>query len=282
MKRIKNLPLLVAIVLIGVAGVGFYSIIQSVRNDVKVLTAKTALAAYTPVSKASFEVIEVPQAAIEGNSNILTEENFDKLFPTGVARVIYPFVQGQWILASGLAADDGTTLAAVLPGERVVGATSTYPGASLGAIKAGDVVNVTAGSEGGSAQNAKVLCITTVPSSCSNIVDPSAALVTPTASSSQASTASDAGGIFLLLAVAETDADAIAGTQVSLVLNPFCRIDKSGYLVSSGNTEGGQGCKDDGTGRVGKAATSASSPTTTTTTPTTTSPTTTVPSKADN
>lgn len=259
----KNLlPLTIAIVLILIAGFGFYSALQSARDYVTVYAAKTPLAAYSYASpEEAFNEVQVTRSVAESNPEILTVDEYQEIYQGGGVYIIYPFLQNQFIVESGIASSNSTTLRAVLPEEKVIAVTTSITGAALGAIQSGDVVNVSNGSDGSAAQNAKVMCITVNPATCANVLAAGVALLPP-ASNNQSQSA---GGVYALLAVPTGAADSLAGTDVSLILNPFCGIDSKGFLIDKGQGK----CQDDGSGRVAKAVEDQDT-TGTTTTPTTT------------
>jgi hypothetical protein len=237
MKRIKNLPLLIALVLIGVAGFGFFSIIQSLRNDVTILVAKDNLAAYTYVEKGKdFNTLDVPEAVV--TADMLTEEEYNSLFvdENGDDRgtvLTYPFLRDQWIIEQGLSKEPENTFAVVLPDERVASVTTNVTGAGLGTIKPGDVVTVS-GSDSGFGDSfpavdfAKVLCITTQPDGCSNVLPSDGA---ETNQDSAVSQTSQEGPFFLLLAVPKNVASSVSGKEVALTQDPFCRVGPKGMFI---------------------------------------------------
>lgn len=237
MKRIKNLPLVISIVLIGVAGFGFFSIIQGLRNDVTILVAKDNMSAFTYVYKSDFNTLDVPEAVI--TPQMLTEAEYDDLYvkdETGDDGTVltYPFLKEQWIIEAGISKDPEGTFAVVLPDERVASVTTSVTGAGLGTINSGDVVTVSSADDGygtsfADVEYAKVLCITTQSNGCAKVL-PSG---TDVKDDSPISSSGQEGPFFLLLAVPRAVAAGISGKEVALTQDPFCRVGAKGQFIGS-------------------------------------------------
>lgn len=241
-KRVKTVPLIIAVVLIGIAGIGFYRAIVGVQNLKPVLVAPEDLAAYTFVTKEDLKVVDVPEASITPED--LTVEEYDERYVVdGEDRgtvLTDSVLADQRIDERQVAEDPEKSFAVVLPDERVVAANTTMTGGALGTIRAGDIVDIstdsgTVGTEsGGSSSFAKVICIATDPSQCESVLPPGVRLETSQESDNVSGDDSD---VTLLLAVAEGDASAIAGRSVTLSLNPFCRVDRNGFFISTRTDE---------------------------------------------
>jgi hypothetical protein len=231
-RRVKNIPLIIAVILIIAAGVGFYTILQNSTNSVRIAVAKEDLAAYTFVDEGSFDFKAVPKGAV--TDNVLTQADYEALYKSDGedkgTTLTYPFLQGQWILEEGLSTEPEQSFAVVRPDERVIAATTTDVGAALFTIRAGDVVDVaSSGGSLGGANFVKVICISTT-SNCQNVL-PAAEGVSG-GSSSVPGSGGGSGGVQLLLAVPASSASSIAGQSISLTLNPFCGVDRQGYFTS--------------------------------------------------
>lgn len=231
MKGIKNLPLISAIVLIGIAAFGFFTIIRGISNSEEVMVAAATLEAYTYISQDDLETKEVPQAAV--SDDVLTRAEYEELFFDEEGRdlgtvLTYPFLEGQWIVEGGLSKDPQNTFAVVLPDERVAAVTASATGAGLGTIRPGDVVTV---SREGSSQESgtvieysKVLCITTKANGCTDVL--------PGGSGSPGSSGgAGEGSYYILLAVPADLAPRISGSSVALTQDPFCRVGPEGQFI---------------------------------------------------
>lgn len=231
MKSIKNLPLVAAIVLIGIAAFGFFSIIRGITSNEEVMVAASTLEAYTFVSQEDLETKEVPQSAV--SDDVLTREEYENLFFDEEGKdlgtvLTYPFLEGQWIVEGGLSKDPENTFAVVLPDERVAAVTASATGAGLGTIRPGDVVTVsregTSGDGGIVIEYAKVLCLTTKANGCTNVLPGSRG-------TSETSEGAGEGSYYILLAVPADLAPSISGASVALTQDPFCRVGPEGQFI---------------------------------------------------
>ena len=226
------LPTVIGIVLMLGVGIAIAFAYQQARNTDNVMAAATDLAAFSFVDKEDLEVLAVPKASITDND--LTESEYDELYGDGGMVLTGLSLQGQRIDTREVASGPQESFSVVLSDERVVAATTTLSGAAVGTIQAGDVVDIA--SEGGSLDGgvlsdyAKVICIASTAAGCSGVLPPGVDL---TAAGDE-----DTGEINLLLAVEGQSANSISGQQVSLSLNPFCRVDRSGYFYSPRGSEG--------------------------------------------
>lgn len=247
-KRSKIVPVIIGLVLIAIAGIGFYRAYIGVQNLDNVMVAPEDMAAFTFVTKEDLEIKAVPESSI--TSDDLTEDEYDTNYVTdGVDEgtvLTDSILAGQRIDERQVAENAEQSFAVVLPDERVVAANTTVAGAALGTIRAGDVVDVSSGSGtvgttgGGSSDYAKVICIATAASQCESVLPPGVRLGSGDSGGSSSDIGSDEAGVIVLLAVDAPDAISIAGQSVTLSLNPFCRVDRSGYFVST--REGADGC----------------------------------------
>lgn len=231
MKNIRNLPLIAAIILIGIAAFGFFSIIRGITNNEEVMVAAATLEAYTFINQDDLATEEVPESAIQ--DNMLTRAEYEELFFDEEGRdqgtvITYPFLEGQWIVEGGLSKDPENTFAVVLPDERVAAVTASATGAGLGTIRPGDVVTATKEDSGGDrgviVEYAKVLCITTKANGCTDVLPGSRG-------AAESSEEANEGSFYILLAVPTDFAPAISGSAVALTQDPFCRVGPEGQFI---------------------------------------------------
>jgi hypothetical protein len=231
MRKFKSFPLLLAIVLIGIAGIAFYLAMVGVRQEEPVMTASENLAAYTYVSGDELQVTNVPSSSITDND--LTESEYSDQFADEEGGLVLtaPLLSGQRVDQREVASGDAATFAVVTPAERVVAAATSPAGSALGAVQAGDVVDVQVesggvGDSGAQAQFAKVLCLSVSSGDCEGILPPGAVTLPAVEEGSEES-------INLLLAVDVGSASGIAGQSVVLSLNPFCKVDPEGFFIDA-------------------------------------------------
>lgn len=231
MKNVKNLPLFAALVLIGVAAFGFFSIIRGITNNEEVMVAASTLEAYTFVNQDDLESTEVPQAAV--SDDMITRSEYEELFFDEEGRdlgtvITYPFLEGQWLVEGGLSKNPENTFAVVLPDERVAAVTASATGAGLGTIRPGDVVTATKEDSGGErgvvVDYSKVLCITTRANGCTDVLPGSRG-------QSETSQEASEGSFYILLAVPKDFAPQISGSAVALTQDPFCRVGPEGQFI---------------------------------------------------
>lgn len=236
MKRIKSLPLVISIVLIGIAGFGFFSIIQGLRNDVTILVAKDNLSANTYVNSQDFDTLDIPEVVL--TPDMLTEKEYNEKYldsDTGEdkgAVLTYPFLKNQWIIQEGISDDSRSTFAVLLPDERAVSVTASSAGAMNGAIRSGDVVQVSPTDSGygesfQSVDYAKVLCITTESNGCSSLVS------TEAPDSSPVDAGQDGGPFSIILAVPRSVSAEVSGKEVALSLDTFCFVGPRGMFTGA-------------------------------------------------
>jgi hypothetical protein len=278
-KRL-NPPLIIAIVLIAVAGIGFFTALTNEQNRVNVMVAKTTLHPFIAIQSSDIGVSAVSRSSLTPDD--LTQADYKSLYTdfkdaSGKAapRDLIPtftILNGQRIDKAALVdpARPQQSFSIVLPDERVVAASSSVSGADLGVVQPGAVVDVqTAGS--GSDQVissfAKVLCISSDPNGCTGVLGGGQK---PTLGKVKAGLGSSStGAVQILLALSQGDASQIAGQQVSLSLNTYCSVDQFGFFVS---VQTGLRCQAPA-GRMASDATlrkkreSQSAPAATTTTP---------------
>lgn len=224
MKRTRNsrLPTIIVAILIIVVGIGFYQAVVLAKNEVNVVTAAHDLPAYSFVSDPELEFKPVPRGSV-GDTD-LTEEEYRERYGDNGMVLTAQVLAGQRIDEREVATGPQESFSVVLPDERVVAATTTLAGAAVGTIQAGDVVDVSTdgGLDGGAdVQFSKVICIANSAAGCRGVLPPGVDL----------SATGTSEGISLLLAVPSEAADSIAGKQVTLALNPFCRVDRTGHFL---------------------------------------------------
>lgn len=226
MKRKRNttskLPAIIVAVLILIVGIGFYQVVVLAKNETNVVTAAHDLPAYSFVSDPELEFTPVPKGSITEND--LTEEEYRELYGDGGMVLTAQVLAGQRIDKREVAEGPQESFSVVLPDERVVAATTTLTGAAVGTIQAGNVVDVSTegGLDGGiGVEFAKVICIANSATDCQGVLPPGVDL----------SASGSSEGISLLLAVPREAADEVSGKQVTLALNPFCRVDRTGHFV---------------------------------------------------
>jgi hypothetical protein len=226
----SKFPIIIAVAVILAAGIFSFILLRGIQDNVNVVVPKEDLAAYSFVGESDVDFVGVPKASVTEYD--LTEDEFQNEYEGEV--VISAPVLSQQRIDNRYIAADSASFAVVLPDERIVAATSSVAGAAVGTIQAGDVVDINAGgglsvSEGGSSQYAKVLCIATQPSGCSAVLPPG---VNINANDNDETTGVTQAPVIVLLATVAADASAISGQEVTLALNPFCRVDKEGYFTS--------------------------------------------------
>jgi len=224
-KSSSKSPAVIAGILIIVISIGFYQAVVAAKAEKNVVTAKTDLPAYSFVSDADLEFTPVPKGSITEND--ITEDEYHELYGENGLVLTERVLAGQRIDKREVAEGPQESFSVVLPDERVVAATTTLEGAAVGTIQAGDVVDVSSEggdmSGGGLVEFAKVICIANTPSGCAGVLPPGVDL-----------SASGSGeNVIVLLAVPRDSAEAVSGRQVSMALNPFCRVDRSGYFVAT-------------------------------------------------
>lgn len=170
---------------------------------------------FKKVPKKSVEDTDLTRA--EYQSNFLDKKK--PLIP------VIDFLPGQRIDERALTGDAASSFSAVLPDERVVSVTATLAASVLGTPRPGDVVDISVrgNQEGSIATFAKLICISAKPNGCKDVVPNSVV---------GADLAGDKGAIYMLLAVAKAEALNVAGQDVIVSLNPFCRVGDYGRFVS--------------------------------------------------
>jgi hypothetical protein len=226
-SRSNRLPIIVASILILVVGIGFYQAVVVAKDEQGVVVAKQDLAAYSFVDQAQIEFMPVPRGSIREED--VTEDEYNELYGDEGMVLTAQVLAGQRVDEREVASGPQQSFSVVLPDERVVAASTTATGAAVGTVQAGDVVDVS--SEGGLEgtgpliEFAKVICIASTPSGCQGVLPPGVDL--------SVSGGSEEGSISLLLAVPRESATTIAGQNVTLALNPFCRVDRTGHFYTT-------------------------------------------------
>jgi Flp pilus assembly protein CpaB len=229
-QKTKTAPLIVGIILCVVAAVAFFLALTRVRDESNIIVAKENIAAFSYVDQSNSEPVGVPKSSITEND--ITEKEFNDLenkFATSTS-----FLAGQRIDKRSIVKGE-SSFGVVLPDERVVAVTSTVSGIGGGLIKPGDIVDVQIGGGSASGGNqtvsefSKVLCVALDPNECQDVVPDGVKVPTSQTNSEQ---------IMVVLATPENDAASIAGQEVTLSLNPFCRVDARGYFFSPRASEG--------------------------------------------
>jgi Flp pilus assembly protein CpaB len=217
---------IVAGLLILLAGIGFYVAVHKATHPEAVMEASSDIAAYTSVQSSQLKAVDVPEASV--TSEDLTQAEYQSKYAKGKKALITTMevLQGDVVDKRVIASGAQSSFDIVSPDERVIAVTSTPAGAAIGTISAGDVVDVSTNSAGGSSGGAgttfaKVICISTSIIGCQGVLPPGVSLsVTSSGSSGPGSTSP----VYVLLSVAAQDATALAGQQVNLALNPFCVV----------------------------------------------------------
>jgi len=243
-KRL-NLPLVIAIFLIAVAGVGFYSAYKKEQDQVTIMAAGSkVLVPYIAVQANQLSPVAVSKSSYISGQDLL-QSDYNKLYGSNCATTCQlmipavPILPGQRVDVNALVGQGKAnptqaeqSFSIVLPDERVVAVSATVSGAILGVVLPGDVVDVQAAGNG-SAQFvstfAKVLCVSTSASGCKGVL---AAGESPSVGNASITNGPSGGPVQILLAVAQGDADQIAGQQVTLSKNTYCAVDPFGFFVS--------------------------------------------------
>lgn len=235
-SKTKTLPLIIGVGLCLAAAVAFFLAFTGARSQENIMVAKENISAFSYVDSSNVEAVGVAKSSITGDD--LTEQEFNDLgqkFATASS-----FLAGQRIDSRSIA-DETASFGVVLPDERVVAATSTLAGISGGLIKAGDVVDVQAGGESSvdgttetSTAFAKVLCVAVDPNECQAVIPDGVNI--PKGDESPGNSSDQQ--ILVILAAEENEAPLIAGKEVTLSLNPFCRVNPEGYFVSPRREDG--------------------------------------------
>lgn len=234
-KRL-NLPLIIAVVLILVAGIGYYRAFIGAQDTVDVVAAATDLPPFIAVQQNQLGHVSLSHSSVRPGDMTWAYYNAHYGSKAGSARQqiipVYAVVAGQVLDINVLAKSPQESFSIVLPDERVVAVTSSLAGSALGTIQPGDVVDAQTSNNGGSsvaASFAKVLCISTSATGCRGVLPAGENVV----SGIKSSNTSSGGPINILLVVAASDANQLAGQDVSLSLNTQCGIDQYGYFTQA-------------------------------------------------
>ncbi len=239
MRSAKNLPIIIAAILIVVAGVIFFMAIIGVQQLVPVMVPKSDTGAYAILRPSDLTTVDVPKKAVEDQPGILTEDEYNKQYnQQGNKKTLITtarLFKDEPISQNRIAATASQSYAAVLPDERVVSVTTTMPGSVLGTIQPGDVVDVSGSgsSDSTSTSDAKVLCISSKSDGCASVLPPSVEVTASAESSSASSSQNGAQSVYLILAVPTADAGSLAGGSVVLSLNTYCAFDASGKFIDA-------------------------------------------------
>jgi len=228
-SRTARWPIVIVFIFATVAIIGLAQLIYGLADTTKVMVAKGDIAAYSFVGPDDLASSDVARGSV--NSDDLTEDEFSNL---GESFVTSSAVLSGQRIDSRNVIDGDVSFGGVLPDERIVAATSTVAGAAVGTIQAGDVVDIGGGDGQGLSDYAKVLCIAASASGCSNVVPAG----TDINAGDEESGSSRDQTVILLLAVRDGDAGTVAGQEVVLSLNPFCRVDSEGFFVSPRGDKG--------------------------------------------
>jgi hypothetical protein len=219
--------------LIIIAGVAFYQMQRAAANEAPVVVASGNIEPYSIVKGDQVRKAMVAESSITREDLEWSEYEDQYLARDRPLVVTQQVLSGQRLDERVIARDGKESFAVVSPDERVVGVSTEIPGAVLGKIHVGDVVDATAegsgASEGAVAKFAKVLCISLEPNGCH--------VRTGGVGGAGSDDPTTGGGrpVKMLLAVEENVAGAIAGGEVTVSLNPFCRI----AVNAEGNIEPG-------------------------------------------
>lgn len=230
-SKTKTLPLIAGILLCLVAAVAFFLAFTNSRSQSNIMVAKDNISAFSYVDSSNVEASAVADSSITDND--LTEEEFQDLGEKFA--VTDSFLAGQRIDSRAIA-EETSSFGVVLPDERVVAVTSTLAGISGGLIKAGDIVDVQSGgsSSDGAGDTvsgfAKVLCVALDPNECQGVI--------PDGVSVPRGDQQTGEQILVILATQQDEAGLISGKEVTLSLNPFCRVDSRGYFISPRRSQG--------------------------------------------
>jgi hypothetical protein len=230
MRNLKTSQML-AIIFALLAAVGFAVVmVQLQPEEVEVVVPTRNIAAFEPIdTKTDFEVIKVRKGNVkELDVNVATVEWLNDYVKKEEGGILFSTIS----LFPEMASIDNRYLRNKVDGtlalvnsvdERPVSVSLDPVGSGSGSVKAGDVVTVVPSSvvDGGNVAipNVKVIAI----GPAGNI-----------AAGLQGNTTAEGGGaLAALLAVPADAADSLVGTQVNLVLNPFCVIDEDGNIIAS-------------------------------------------------
>lgn len=232
-KRIP-LPAIVGIALMFIALVAFFMATSAFQQKTSIMVAGSDLAPFVRADS-SLQAVAVPKASV--TSNDLTQSDYRKDYADKNIPVIpvIQFLKGQRLDKNAIAVNAQASFASVLPDERVISVSATLTGSVLGTPGPGDVVDVEAvgsASDGSSisSQFDKVLCVTDKATGCKNVVPASA--VTSSTKTSGGLGSGGTASLFMLLAVPTADALQLAGQQVAVSLNPFCKVGPAGRFYS--------------------------------------------------
>jgi hypothetical protein len=240
MRSRVNITLIIAILMIAIAGIGFFSAFKKVKDEVNVMVAKEQLAPFIAAPKGSVVPLGVPRASVRDTD--LTEAEYKEIYAAYIknpddptARLLIPtmvILQGQRIDERALASEAVRSFTPVLADERVIAVTATASGAVFGLSDPGSLVDITLQTGVGSTQSsapvstfAKVICVSSKVSDCQGVIP----VEVPVGESKERSREAD---VKLLLAVAEEDALIFSGKKVDMSLNTLCRFDEYGYFRS--------------------------------------------------
>lgn len=233
MRKRKFNPLMVAgAILVFAIGIGFFITTQSFQKTTAIVEAKSTLSPFIAAQPNQLESVAVPQASVTAND--LTWANYQANYVSKNAPLIptMTVLDGDRLDQRLIAAAPQSSFATVLPDERVIAVTTSVPGAVLGVVQPGDVVDVQTagngvnGSQG--SQFAKVLCASGSAKGCEGVLPSGVALSGVSSSSS----GGQSNPVNVLLVVQKDDAAVLAGQSVTMSLNPFCAVGADGHFVS--------------------------------------------------
>jgi Flp pilus assembly protein CpaB len=239
-QRPSKLLLVFGGILLIVATALFFRAYLFARNTEPIVVAASQLEPYSAVKAGEIKYENVPQASVTAND--LTQDEYEKTYQKRKLPLVVTarFLKGQRLDKREIARTAQESFAVVSPDESVVAVTTTLSGAAVGSIKPGDVVDVRAAGTAnggqdstGGANYAKVLCIASQISGCSDVIPSGVSLQSTGQTASTKSTApTNEQPVYVLLSVAKADARGLAGSTVALALNPFCTVDNHGVFRS--------------------------------------------------
>jgi hypothetical protein len=224
----NRLTLIIAALLILFSFVGYYFAYSKARNEVSVMAASRYLTPYVAVEEGDLIEKKVPASSVEKGVDLTPDEYRKNYLEAGVPLVpVLPVLSGQRIDVRAIASEPQSSFGVVLGDERVIAVATTLAGSALGTVRPGDVVDVESnGDSKASATYAKVICVAVKADECAGVVG---------ASDVNLGAVKERGDdkIKLLLAVRKDQTIGLAGREVILSLNPFCKFDAGGYFVST-------------------------------------------------
>lgn len=211
LKRRPNMILLLGVVSLVVFALALTVFLAGLRPaEMQALVPKENIPAFRQVTRDMLTSIAIPESkSLQGQ--VFTSADFTQ--QKGPVYAVSNLGAGQLIYDNQIDGNQVKSYQIVSPGERVVAVTTTFAGALAGTLQPGNVVDVE-GDEG-SARDAKVISVGVGSAAGQGV----GGVNNPVGASE------DSKQIVVMLAVSQGDAPGIAGQEVLMTLNPFCRVE---------------------------------------------------------